>query len=111
MKIKPGLRRRSKAVGSPGEVDDVVCRGGLLRELRADLEYVVIFGCIEEGVPVLRLACKVMQPMADVGEHTIDVDHDHGGHHIKNVAASQQRQLITERGRRSSRRGVNPMCG
>lgn len=81
--VEPGLRRRAKTFGSAGQVDDLVGRCGAFREFGTDFEHLVVLGCGEERLPVLRPRRKIVQSVPDVGENAIDVEDDERDCHTR----------------------------
>jgi hypothetical protein len=73
---QPSKRVVAGALGSAGEIDDLMGRRRFAGEAHADVQRRILRRGREKGVPVLRFAGDETQPMPDVGDHAVDVEDD-----------------------------------
>ena len=74
MAVQPALRDATKSLGPTREVHDRVGLRSVHEKVPPPVEERVCLGCSEEPAPVLASPGQVMQPVADVGEHPVDVE-------------------------------------
>jgi hypothetical protein len=75
MPSQPGLGGRPGPFRPAGEVDDLVVRRQPVEDGPALGEHRIIRDPGEERVPVARPGVEVAQPVTDIRQHTVEVDH------------------------------------
>jgi hypothetical protein len=71
---EPAFGEAAGAVGTSGQVDDVVVDDRIPQPLRAFLQQRVTPCGLDEALPPLRTTLDVVRPVPHVGEHTVDVE-------------------------------------